>query len=91
MRSQQKIRKKSAKRKRSIPPHKKEFKKKEGSKKRGFKKKRVQKKEGSKKRGFKKKRVQKRKALKKSLKKGVSQKLSKRTHNSNTRYRVCGI
>ncbi|BAW77387.1 uncharacterized protein HPMKM6_0007 [Helicobacter pylori] len=38
-----------------------------------------------KKRGFK-----KRKALK-SLKKGVSQKINTQTHNSNTRYKACGI
>ncbi len=44
-------------------------------------KERVQKKEGSKKERF----------QKKPLKKGVSQKLNTQTHNSNTRYKACGI
>ncbi|GAA9214801.1 hypothetical protein BTM372_15230 [Helicobacter pylori] len=60
------------------PPHKKEFKKKEGSKKRGFKKK-----------DFKKKSF-KRNPLKREFHKGFLAS-SRRTHNSNTRYRACGI
>ncbi|GHQ81573.1 hypothetical protein VN0406_11890 [Helicobacter pylori] len=63
-----------AKRKRSNPSQKKDFKRK-NLKKKSFKK------ESPKKREFK----------RNPLKKGVSQKPSKRTHNSNTRYRACGI
>ncbi|GAA8822172.1 hypothetical protein BTM153_15110 [Helicobacter pylori] len=56
--------------------------------KKSLKKKRVQKKEGSKKKDFKKKSF-KRNPLKREFHKEPN--ISKRTHNSNTRYRACGI